>query len=230
MTTFEYTGSDTLEIMQEAINYNASLASLVLKQNIPSMSKILDIGAGIGVFAEIIRNAGYDVTCLEPDLSQALVLKRKNFTVHTSADTIDDESFNFMYAFNVLEHIADDEAALVTWRKKLKPGGKLLIYVPAFDILFSSMDEKVGHFRRYRRKTLEQTTAKAAFVPVCKAEYMDSLGFFITLAYKLFYKQTGKIDRKSLIFYDRVLFPVSKITDIFLKKLIGKNTFITVQK
>jgi SAM-dependent methyltransferase len=78
----------------------------------------------------------------------------KGFEVYTSLDEIPDETFDWVYAFNVLEHINDDGQALAEWSTKLKTAveSRLLIYVPAFEILFSSMDRQVGHFRRYRKK------------------------------------------------------------------------------
>jgi 2-polyprenyl-3-methyl-5-hydroxy-6-metoxy-1,4-benzoquinol methylase len=234
-TTFRYSGTDNLEVMQEATNYNSFLVSLILR-NVRydivagGITKILDIGAGIGHFAEIIRRNGVEVVCMEPDLQQAERLKQKGFLVHTSMATIANNSFDFIYALNVLEHIEDDVETLVEWGNKLKCGGKMLVYVPAFDILFSGMDKKVGHFRRYNRKTLTQKATSAKLTPIHKAQYADSVGFFVTLVYKLLHKNNGDVDRNALIFYDRLLFPISRCCDWFLKRILGKNVFIVVEK
>ncbi|MDR1557391.1 MAG: class I SAM-dependent methyltransferase [Tannerellaceae bacterium] len=227
---FEYTGTDNLEVMQKAINYNTFLISLITKQQHAISNKILDIGAGIGSFAEVIREKGFDVHCLEPDAYQAGLLESKGFTVSVSPGGIADESFDFIYALNVLEHIEKDEEALSEWAKKLKKGGKLLIYVPAFHLLYSSMDKKVGHYRRYRKKQLMKIVESAGLKSVGRARYADCIGFFVTLLYKLINKKTGDVPEKSLIFYDRVLFPLSTVGDIFFHTLLGKNVFIVAEK
>ncbi|MDR1102300.1 MAG: class I SAM-dependent methyltransferase [Tannerella sp.] len=229
--TFEYTGTSNLEVMQDAVKYNAFLASLILNRTKHCPQKMLDIGAGIGVMAEQMRNAGHSVTCMEPDVQQAGILTAKGFEVYTSLEEIPDETFDWVYAFNVLEHIADDGQALVEWSAKLKPGAGngLLIYVPAFEILFSSMDQQVGHFRRYRKKELTAKIRQAGLVPAGKARYADCLGFLAAFIYKLADK-SGNLNRNSLIFYDRYCFPLSKIGDLFFRKLFGKNVFIIAEK
>jgi SAM-dependent methyltransferase len=226
-TEFTYTGGENLEVMCEAKKYNSFLASLVLLQKINSAAKILDIGAGIGVIAEILREKGFDVSCFEPDLKQAMILTEKKFPVYTSLEEIATD-FDFIYAFNVLEHVENDTDAIASWAKKLKSDGQLLIYVPAFNILFSSMDKKVGHFRRYTRKTLMRTVAKAKLGAKKTAKYADCIGFFVTLIYKILGNNNGNINKKSLLFYDQVLFPASQIIDLFLNQLFGKNVYVVI--
>jgi len=226
---FTYTGTDNLEVMQEARNYNAFLVSLALR-NVTTANSILDVGAGIGLFADIVRQKGGNVVCFEPDVMQAEIIDNKGITAYTSLDPIENESFDFIYSFNVLEHIENDTEALESWASKLKPGGKMLIYVPAFNVLFSSMDKKVGHFRRYTRKTLTQKVTDAGLKIVKTAQYADSIGFLVTLVYKKFHKRNGDINKNSLIFYDRFLFPLSKLCDRVFSKMLGKNVYVTVKK
>jgi SAM-dependent methyltransferase len=232
-TSFEYTGTSNLEVMQEAVKYNSFLVSLILNRT-KSPQRVLDIGAGIGALAEKIRDAGHTVVCMEPDVQQAAILKAKGFEVYTSLEDVPDESFDWVYAFNVLEHIADDKQALEEWTAKLiktssAGSGKMLIYVPAFEILFSSMDRQVGHFRRYRKKDLTEKVRQAGLIPVSSARYVDSLGFLAALLYKLTDK-SGRIGRKNLIFYDRYCFPLSRIGDLLFGKLFGKNVFVIAER
>jgi len=226
---FAYSGSDNLVAMRESRNYNDFLTYLVISIGLDTEYKILDIGAGIGLFAEMLRNKGYHIFCIEPDVMQAELLQQKKFQVYTSVNEIE-KQFDVMYALNVLEHIENDVCELSIWKAKLKEKGKLLIYVPAFNILFSSMDSKVKHFRRYTRKLLTQKVTEVGFKIVKPAQYADSLGFFATLIYKLFGSKKGNINTKFLIFYDRFLFPISKICDIFFRKIFGKNVYILVEK
>jgi SAM-dependent methyltransferase len=231
MAEFKYSGNDNLEVMRDAVRYNTFLASLVTSRRISPPVNALDIGAGTGTLSELVRNTtGWNVVCMEPDASQAAVLQEKGFIVHASPESLSGEQFDFIFSFNVLEHIEDDKTAVITWSKWLKPDGLLLIYVPAFQQLFSSMDRKVGHFRRYRRETLTQVVVDAGLKPVQVARYADSLGFFVTWLYKLLRRETGDIHRPSFIVYDRFLFPVSRLADILLHRWLGKNVFIICKK
>jgi SAM-dependent methyltransferase len=63
-------------------------------------------------------------------------------------------SCDYLLAFEVLEHIEDDKAALQNWTQYLKPGGRILITVPAHARKFGKSDEIVGHIRRYERHEL----------------------------------------------------------------------------
>jgi SAM-dependent methyltransferase len=226
---FVYTGSDNSEAMREARNYNSFLVSLIVRQGFKTDAEMLDVGAGIGTHAEMLRNKGYHISCFEPDLMQAKILQQKGFMVYNSISEIE-KRFDFMYAFNVLEHIENDTEELAVWATKLKENGKLLIYVPAFNALFSSMDIKVRHFRRYTRRELTRKVTEAGLKIVKPAQYADSIGFFVTLLYKLIGSKKGNLNGKILIFFDKILFPVSRICDFFARKIFGKNVFITVEK
>ena len=68
-----------------------------------------------------------------------------------------------MLCLNVLEHVPDDLLALKNMRERVKPGGKLVILVPAYPWLFNSMDKAVGRFRRYRKDELESRLASAGW-------------------------------------------------------------------
>jgi predicted SAM-dependent methyltransferase len=219
---FQYTGTDTLEIMAEAKNYNHFLEKLVLKYIPENDSIILDIGAGIGTFAKKL-SLKHIIHCIEPDLVQSRQIEKLGLPVNTSIEAIRDDSVDYIYALNVLEHIENDREELKNWTKKLKPGGQIFIYVPAYNILYSSFDKSVGHYRRYRKNILINIF-KEANLHIKEARYADSLGFFVSLLYKSINKGDGKISKFSLKLYDK-LFPVSRFLDFFLNRLFGKNVY-----
>ena len=223
-----YTGADNLEIMAVAVNYNNFLVALIANNMRPGI-KVLDIGAGIGTFAKRLRDVGYDVLCFEPDQKQSEFIRSNGLRVTRSIEEIEKSSIDFIYSLNVLEHFADDLDALRRWFALLKPGGRMLIYVPAFQLLFSSMDRKVGHFRRYMKKELI-TKVRIAGFNVVTAEYADSIGFFASIAYKFLGGGSGDINLRTLIFYDRFLFPISRALDYFLHRTVGKNVFLIVER
>lgn len=224
----EYTGTDNLEVMADAINYNNYLSSLVLS-HARKNEAIVDFGSGIGTFARGLASQGYRVHCIEPDAKQAAMIAAAGLPVSTSVDELADGSVDYLYTLNVLEHIEDDTAALRQLHKKLKPGGKMLIYVPAFQVLFSSMDRKVGHFRRYTKRDLTDKLRAANF-DVLSARYVDSIGFFASLYFRFAGNDSGTLNHKALIFYDRIVFPISRMCDAVLSPLFGKNVVVTAKK
>lgn len=223
-----YSGTDNLEIMAEAVNYNAFLLRLVASHLRPGQ-RVLDFGAGIGLFAELVAAKGADLVCLEPDPDQAAVIAGKNLAVIQNLDVLPDGSLDYVYSLNVLEHIDDDVGALRAIYRKMRPGAALLIYVPAFPMLFSQMDRKVGHFRRYRKQVLRAAAQTAGF-RCSRVTYADSLGFLATLAYKMVGDQSGTVNKAALITYDRFVFPISRALDRVFGGLVGKNLLLIGKK
>jgi SAM-dependent methyltransferase len=218
-----YTGADNLEVMSEAENYNRYLLDLVRGCARPD-GRVLDFGAGAGQFALPLAQLGFDVTALEPDELLRSHLSGRIAAVADPAE-LADRSFRCIYTLNVLEHIPDDVAALRTLRSKLTPDGQLLIYVPAFPVLYTSMDAKVGHVRRYTRRTLVAAVRAAGF-EVERCAYVDALGFVATLAFKVTDKGTGDINRRALRLYDRAIFPLSRMLDLLTGRWFGKNLLL----
>jgi 2-polyprenyl-3-methyl-5-hydroxy-6-metoxy-1,4-benzoquinol methylase len=228
MSDARYTGTENLEVMKEAVNYNRALLSLVTT-HARKGSRIVDFGAGVGTFAIPLHRAGYDVECVELDDAQRGVIEANGLPARPTLAGIGDASVDFVYTFNVLEHIKDDAAALAEIGRTLRDRGKLLVYVPAFDLLYTSMDRRVGHLRRYRRGALRRKVEAAGF-DVLAAEYVDSLGFLAALAYRVAGSASGDIDRRALRLYDRFVFPVSRWSDRALKRVIGKNVLIVAER
>ncbi len=102
----EYAGTDNLEVMADAVKYNAYLLDLIRTQVRPGM-RVLDIGAGIGTFARALRDEGYEVTCFEPDRNQAAHIRSLGIPVEASLRDLDGVGFDFIYSLNVLEHIQE---------------------------------------------------------------------------------------------------------------------------
>ena len=228
MSDARYTGTENLEVMKEAVNYNRALLGLVTT-HARKGSRIVDFGAGVGTFAIPLRQAGFDVECVELDDAQRSVIEASGIPARPTLAGIADASVDFVYTFNVLEHIDDDGAALAEIGRTLRDRGKLLVYVPAFDLLYTSMDRRVGHLRRYRRGGLRAKVEAAGF-DVLAAEYVDSLGFLAALAYRVAGSASGDIDRRALRLYDRFVFPVSRWCDRALKRVIGKNVLIVAER
>ena len=92
------------------------------------------------------------------------------------------------------------------------------------------MDHKVGHLRRYRRASL-RALASGAGLALDDVRYVDSLGFFATLAYRVLARGgDGLIDRRALRIYDRLIFPPSRVLDRLLSRSLGKNLLLLATK
>ncbi len=222
--TNSYSGVDQLRAMVEAQNYNASLLQLVTG-SCKREDRLLDYGAGTGFFAKQLLGMGYQVDCVEPDATLAGELVKAGFTVLPSLGSENRHSYDTIYSFNVLEHIDDDLEALRSMEAAIEPGGQLILYVPAFQILFSSMDRLVGHRRRYRLKELKEKVQSAGF-DVDRATYTDSFGFLVALLYRVADPGNGAINVRLLRIYDRFIFPLSKVLDLICHNFFGKNITI----
>jgi SAM-dependent methyltransferase len=204
-----------------------------IKQNLITKSElILDFGAGIGSLCSIFQQT-YSVTpiCIEIDPYLRKILKANKFTVYENTFHLT-EKFSFVYASNVLEHIENDNHALIELNKCLTQEGKLAIYVPAFSFLFSELDRNAGHFRRYARKELITKVESAGF-RVEKCFYSDSIGVLASLALKIFgYRnEFGLGSERSLVIYDRAIFPISRTLDLIgFRFFLGKNLYLFAQK
>lgn len=225
---FSYSGTDNLEVMAEAKNYNAYLAHLV-RQQIAGAARVVDFGAGIGTFAQPFSAAGLDIMGVEPDNAQRQRLLEKGIPCVADISEVEDGWADAIYTVNVLEHIEDDRVILRTLHSKLKPGGKLFIYVPAFQLLYSAMDKKVGHCRRYGRAELTNKVKEAGF-RIIDSRYVDSLGFLASLVYKWQGNDSGDINRGALKAYDRFVFPLSRVIDVFASSFAGKNLSLVAEK
>ncbi len=119
---------------------------------------MLEVGCGQGGFATRLA-LRYRYLGVEPDGQSAQVAQSRLRALGTAADgevrhgdlsAIDrDQTFDLVCAFEVIEHIEDDRAALREWAERLRPGGSLLLSTPAYQHRFGPADEMVGHFRRY---------------------------------------------------------------------------------
>lgn len=223
-----YPGSANLEVMEEAVRYNAFLLDLIL----PLASRgawVLDFGAGSGTFAVKLRQRKVDILCVEPDSRLRQELEAKGLRAYADAEAIGSEAVDLAYSLNVLEHIENAAAALGELYRVLRPGGRLLLYVPAFMILYSAMDRRIGHVRRYRKKGLAELVQRSGFA-VDDVRYADSLGFLATLAFKTLGPPSGELSPRAVRIYDRYLFPLSRMLDLGLHPLIGKNLVLRATK
>ena len=207
--------------MRAAIRYNAFLAALV-EAHAPKAGDWLDFGAGEGQFSRLFHQRGRNVMAVEADEALARINESAGVPTRRALDSVEDASIDYVYSLNVLEHIEEDEAVLRELRHKLRPGGRLFIYVPAFPLLYSSMDQLVGHHRRYSRSGLQDVLSTAGFA-VRSSRYVDCLGFLAALVYKALPDRGGAVTPAQVAAYDRWVLPISLRLDRLLARWVGKN-------
>ncbi len=230
MDNASYTGVDNLEVMEVAVNYARYLADLVANvAGPPGPARLLDFGAGTATHALALRERGYEVACIEADDHLRERATALGFRAWPSLADLDGDQFPTVYTLNVLEHIEDDVETLRSLYQVTAPGGSLVVYVPAFPVLYTAMDRKVGHVRRYRKEQLIQRVAGAGF-RVRSCRYADSLGFLATLAYRLAGNRRGDINTRSVAAYDRFVFPASRRFDLLAAPWFGKNLVLVADR
>lgn len=170
--------TQVLEDLAAAVNYRRWLSSLAL----PWLGDdALEIGSGTGDYAAEWAKCGVTITASEAEPQRLAALKTRfadhsNVQVRYIAAPIEESaSYSAVVAYNVLEHIEDDVAALISFRELLRPGGVVILLVPAFPFAMSRFDREIGHHRRYTVGSARQALVGAGF-EVREARYVNSLG------------------------------------------------------
>lgn len=127
----------------------------------------LDVGAAGGGNTRVLRDAGWRVAALEYGADGAQVASERGLPVVRADATllpVASEALDLVVAFDVLEHLVDDDACVDDIYRVLRPGGTLLVAVPCDPKLWSEHDVAVDHVRRYTRKTLHDVLVDGGFV------------------------------------------------------------------
>ncbi len=135
--------------------------------DLPPDARILEIGAGTGGNIAMLERFG-EVQAVEmSDLARQIAWEKtgREFLYGYLPDHVPvaPGSVDLICLFDVLEHVAEDEASLTAMRDLLKPGGRIVLTVPAHQWLWSAHDVGLHHMRRYSRKLLRERIEKAGY-------------------------------------------------------------------
>jgi SAM-dependent methyltransferase len=202
--------------------------------------RVLEVGAGVGTITRRLLDADPDlsIVALEPagnvfgDLaSVAALTPRVSAAQHTLREYLagSPEPFDAVVYLNVLEHVEDDATELRLAASVLRPGGALLVFGPALEWLYSELDYKAGHYRRYSLRRLHRL-ARAAGFEILSLHYFDVVGVLPYLvAYRLLRRPA--ISGSTLWGYDRLLVPVSRLLQRAVPRPpLGKNVVLVARK
>ena len=192
---------------------------------------VLDHGAGTGILSERLLAQAERVIALEPEdvLFERLCRRFADTprvtpvhgTIETYLQRYGARSLDAAVSSNVLEHLADDVGCLRGLREALRPGGALAVYVPARSELFGSLDESVGHLRRYTARSLRSRLEEAGFF-VQWVRYGNLAGVLPWLVSGRLLRRRA-IESQSLKLFDRWIFPVSSRLEGMLRIPYGLN-------
>jgi len=160
-------------------------------------SQLLDIGCAGGSLIKALGKRGFS-NISGIDISEKaikLCKKRGAMSVAVMEGTklaFSDGAFDIVVASDILEHMENDLRALKEWKRVLKPSGKLIAFVPAFNALWSSHDDINLHYRRYSLSELRRLLKSAGF-EIERGSYWNFIVFFpfflLTIWRKLYNKK-----------------------------------------
>lgn len=216
-----------LELFAEARRWKALVADAV-REHVRGC--VLEVGAGIaGTTGSMPFDHVTRWVCLEPDVDRFELVRDRLAgselpdvceAVYGTTHDLAGRTFDTVLYLDVLEHIEDDAAELARAAALLASGGSLIVLAPAHQCLYTPFDRAVGHFRRYGKRSLARA-APDTLEPL-SLDYLDSAGLLATLANRLLLRSSMPTPRQIHV-WDRLLVPVSRITDPLLRHAIGKS-------
>ncbi len=197
--------------------------------------KVAEVGAGIGSITRVLlerpleRLVAFEPSSnMFPQLAATVRGEPRATAVHGRFGAGQaGQSFDSAAYINVLEHVEHEREELVAARAALRPGGHLLVFVPALAWLFSNFDREVGHFRRYSKDGLERVVAHAGF-EVVESRYFDIAG---VLPWYVHFTLLGRgMGRGSVSLYDRAVVPPMRWIEGLGHPPIGKNVLLVARR
>jgi SAM-dependent methyltransferase len=223
--------SDVLEDLRTAVNYRRWLCSL----GVPYFGDdVLEIGSGLGYYAAEWAAMGVRITASEADPDRLSHL-HETFTgdgrvaVRELAVPIEEEGdYSTVVAYNVLEHIPDDVAALKAFRGLVRPGGAVVLIVPAFPAAMSAFDRAIGHQRRYTRAGLSSVLGRAG-LHTEQCRYVNAPGL---LAWYVGMRLLGGRPKEGplLSIWDKAVVPVERRIERYLRVPFGQSVFAVARR
>ncbi len=174
------------------------LAALIRREvQPPANARVLEIGCGTGHNLAMLGEFG-SVDALElDDEARAVAEQRLGKSVMRAPlpelAGVPERHYDLIGAFDVIEHIDDDQAALASIAGRLKPGGKLVVTVPAHQWMWSAHDVVNHHKRRYSKRAL-RALVQGSSLKLERSGYFNSLLFPLAVAERLSSKLRGKDD------------------------------------
>lgn len=198
---------------------------------------VLEVGIGDGGFRDLLGAREYVGLDLDAELIERARASRTGGD-YVQADIEDPalpealggRRFDSVLCVNVLEHVPDDAAAVRNLAALLRPGGHLLLFVPAHPALYTEMDRLAGHHRRYRLAAVRALLPEG--VDPVRLYYLNPVGALGWWANKLA-RPSSLEDRQvrgQVMLFDRVALPVSRLLTPLTRRLFGQSVVCVARK
>jgi SAM-dependent methyltransferase len=232
-------GFETLKVIADAVQFNNWTYDTIKPH---CHGKILEIGSGIGNISERFINNGADITVSDIRSNYIGFLRSKFPLLEQDnrivmMDLVDPEfdhsfrhlfeTFDTVFALNVIEHIENDRLAVENCKKLLKKGGKLVLLMPAYSWLYNSFDKELYHYRRYNSTSMQKLMLSGG-LETEKTFYFNAggiPGWFISG--KLLHNKT--IPQGQMNLFDKLV-PFFRLLDELLMKKIGLSVISVARK
>jgi ubiquinone/menaquinone biosynthesis C-methylase UbiE len=218
--------SQTLEDLSDAVNYRKWLVDLAR----PYLGDDpIELGSGLGDYATAWLSTVPKITVTDADDGRLKMLTAR-FVDDPRVDvrplflpTDDRGEHSAAVAMNVLEHVEDDVAGLRSISGLLKPGGAVVLIVPAFPSAMSRFDRTIGHFRRYTVASLGATLT-AAGLRTEQIRYINPIGL---LGWYTMCRTLRRTPGNGLMVrvYDRLVVPLSRRAEQRWQAPFGQSVF-----
>jgi 2-polyprenyl-3-methyl-5-hydroxy-6-metoxy-1,4-benzoquinol methylase len=227
-------GLEILSVIEKADRFNEWMYRTIAPH---CKGKILEIGSGIGNISQFFIADKQEIVLSDLRDNYCDILRNKFNNPVMKMDLVhpdfDNEyagaigTFDTLFALNVVEHIKDDLLAIGNCKKLLKPGGTLIILVPAYQFLFNNFDVELEHFRRYTQKSLKAVIVKnnLRITKLFSFNFIGIFGWFVS----------GKILREKSIPEGQMslfnkLVPICKIADFLTFNQMGLSVICIATK
>lgn len=216
----------------------------IVDQLVPG--RTLEFGCGPGGMLYELNKRGFVAQGVELSEDSRVISKKilsefENAIVYETSESFPENHFDYIFSFEVLEHIEDDLAALESWLKYLKPEGTVVISVPAHKKKWNVTDIMAGHYRRYEQDDIQSLFDKAGIELVSIQTYGWPATWFlekIRLRTKLKSLERAKVNIESITIGDVELSKKSgvdrsielKFFWLYSNKIFGQPLFWMIHK
>jgi SAM-dependent methyltransferase len=232
-------GEKTLRIISDADKFNKWIFQTIIPF---CTGDVMEIGSGLGNISHFFLSSCVPVLLTDISPEYCSKLHNKFHGCHNllgieNIDLADPDfdlkhkkffnSFDTVFAINVLEHIQDDELAVKNCFKLLKKGGNLLIMVPSYQSLFNNFDKSLGHYRRYNLKSASDLLIRHGLYIIHRQYFnlMGIVGWFISGSIQ----KNNTIPGNQMKLYNRFV-PVFRIADSITCRSFGLSSIVVGQK
>lgn len=234
-------GKESLRLLEKADKY-VRLSTMEISQHLTG--HVLELGSGTGNLTQHLAFE-HSITALDLQPSYLSSLKDKILQLEAAKQTKSKpfktiqanlmekpqtqliNQFDTLLSCQVLEHLPDDHSVIRNYLSCLKPGGKVVLQLPAHSFAFNDLDKNLGHYRRYNRKTAEALLTHAG-LKIEKSYYFNFFGL-------LGWFWTGNIMKKQILpETELTLFnfiaPFVLKLDLLFSKICGLNVIVVAKK